>query len=106
MTENADTTKEDIVSETYNPTPIPADPATLARERVDEAVELVRTGPKMIEEAHELLTAEVNKYARAYDILTALDATGTAPAPDTLLGVKAIKPVRRRKRRTSTAKAA
>lgn len=106
MTDITNTTEENSVSETYNPTPISADPATLARERVETAVELVQTGPKMIAEAYELLIAEATRYALAYDILTALDATGNAPAPDTLPGVKAVKPTRRRKRRATTTKAA
>lgn len=103
---DTNTTKENTVSENYNPTPIPNDPATLAFDRVTDAVDLVQNGPKMIAEAYEMLTTEVTRYTRAYDILTALDATGTAPVPDTLPGVKAVKPVRRRKRRTSTTKAA
>lgn len=89
--------------------PVKADPATLARERVDAAVDLVEHGPKMIREAYELLSAEVTKYERAYNVLAALDATAGAPAPGTLAGVKAVNkatPQRGRSRRSAGKKSA
>lgn len=68
--------------------PLRTDPTRLVLERVCDAVELVERGPRLICETYDAYITEVRKYSRAYAVLTALDAVGTALDPDILPGVK------------------
>lgn len=108
MSDHQNDPQENTMNDYDHTPPIQSDPASLAMERVTEAVELVERGPQMIRETYDAYMAAVRTYRKSYDVLNALDAVTGVPAPDTLPGVKALtKSAQQRARsRRSTAKKA